>query len=492
MRSKKIKVLIFVALIVCINSVPVISYAKDKDTGIEITEESKIQIEENWLTREVATQLNKKVRNLTETDFLNIKKIDLKYEKIDNSIPEEIGLLKNLEYLDLNYTRIDGEVPESLGDLPKLTHLDLGDNRISSLPENLEEKIVKGTYSYCDVEGSNIRLNEGWHYLKGKWCYINRWGDRLKGTQSIDGKEYEFTDEGNVRVGWETNDGKSYYYDFTDGLVKDKWKNISGKWYYFNEEGIMQKGLQTIKGVKFYLNDDNGEMITGWKQIDNKKYYFTSTGGMKYGWLTEGNNIYYLDENTGEMVAGEEKIINDKKYRFYGEGILMKNVWIDNYTYAQPNGEIVNTYYNYSHSDNNYNLFKYMTNTNNQVSVNNAAVILHNGDESNNCVYFLSESLRRVGFSIPNSMCNTYQFENELKRQGFVYSYDLSQLKPGDIVFTNNYSHVYTFMCWDKDGYGYIVDNQGNLFGNQILHRRNVLADTYSTDRATHFYYYPY
>lgn len=281
-----------------------------------------------------------------------------------------------------------------------------------------------------------------------------------------------------------------YYYDRLSGAVKNDWRQISGKWYYFNEEGIMQKGLQTIKGVKFYLND-SGAMLTGWQKIDNNDYYFSSTGGMVYGWLTLDDNTYYLDESTGIMALGE-KTIKGEKYKFSSDGSLIKNLWVDNYTYVQANGKSVNTYSNYSHSNTNYQLFKYMTNANNQMSVDNAALLLHNGNPSNNCVYFSSEALRRVGVNIPTSTANTYQLENQLKSWGFTYSYDFSQLKPGDIVFTNNYSHVYIFMCWDTDGYAYIVDNQRTSFGNLVLHRRNVLGDTDTTDRATHFFYYPY
>lgn len=489
MRRKKIRGLTLLALILCINSIPVLANVKDSNIGIETIEENNIKIESNWLTREVAEQLDKKYSDLTESDFLKITKIDFKYKKIEDKLPEEIGLLKNLAYLDLNYCRLYGEIPESLGNLNKLKYLDLGDNKFENLPKTIENKIENGYLEYCDVELNKFELSEGWHYLKGKWCYIDNSGNRVKELQTIGNKEYDFDEEGNAKFGWTTNEGNKYYCDRLDGIITNSWKNIARKWYYFNEEGIMQTGLQTIKGVKFYLNE-NGEMITGWQTIGNKKYYFTITGGMQYGWLIDGNDTYYLDESTGEMAAGEEKIIGGKRYKFYAEGILMKNIWIDNYTYAQANGEIVNTYYNYSHSNSNYNLFKYVTNVNNQVSLNNTAVMLHGGNTNNNCVYFLSESLRRIGFYIPKSMANTYQLENELKNQGFLYSYDLTQLKPGDIVFTNNYSHVYTFMCWDKNGYGYVVDNQGDSFGGQILHRRNILGDTYSTDRATHFYYY--
>ncbi|BCZ46088.1 hypothetical protein psyc5s11_21550 [Clostridium gelidum] len=490
MRHNKLKKLALLAVILCINSIPVVTYAKDTTVNSEITTQSKIEIDDNWLTREVASQLKKKVGNLTEQDFVNIKKIDLHYDNIDNNIPEEIKLLKNLEYLNLNSCKIDGQAPESLGDLPKLTYLDLGDNKLEGLPDNIKKKIISGKYSYCDVEGNKSKLEEGWYFLKGKWCYLDRNGDRSKGSKRIDGKDYEFTEDGNVREGWETDkDNNKYYYDRVSGAIKSKWQQVSGKWYYFNEEGIMQKGLQTIKGVKFYLND-SGEMVTGWQKIDNNNYNFSSTGGMQYGWLTLDDKKYYLDQSTGAMASGE-KTINGEKFKFSTDGSLIKNTWIDNYTYIQANGKSVNTYSNYSHSNTNYQLFKYMTDVNNQMSVDNTAVWLHGGDTSNNCVYFASEVLRRTGVNIPKATANTYQFENQLKSLGFTYSYDFSQLKPGDIIFTNNYTHVYIFMCWDVDGYAYIVDNQRTSYGNSVLHRRQIYQDTAISDRATHFFYYP-
>jgi len=489
MRHNKLKKLALLAVILCINSIPVVTYAKDTSVNSEITTQSKIEIDDNWLTREVASQLKKKVGNLTEQDFLNIKKIDLHYDNIDDKIPEEIRLLKNLEYLDLNYCRLDGEIPQFLGDLPKLAHLDLGDNKFEELPDNIKQKIVKGSYTYCDVEVNKFSLDEGWYYLKGKLCYLDSKGERAKGTQTIGGKEYQFTEDGYIREGWEQNGDKRYYYDKLNGMVKNDWKQVEGKWYYFNEEGIMQKGLQTVKGVKFYLND-TGVMVTGFQKIDNNNYYFASSGGMQYGWLTLNDKPYYFDPSTGIMANGD-KTINGEKFKFSSDGSLIKNTWIDNYIYVEANGKTVNTYSNYSHSNTNYQLFKYMTDVNNQMSVDSTAIWLHGGSTSNNCVYFASEALRRIGVDIPKAVANTYQFENQLKSFGFTYSYDFSQLKPGDIIFTNNYTHVYIFMCWDVDGYAYIVDNQRTSYGNSVLHRRQIYQDTDISDRATHFFYYP-
>lgn len=490
MQYSKLKKMVMVAAFLCVCSVPAVAYAADSTANVQIAEQNKVEIQDNWLTREVAKQLNKKVRDLTSQDFLNIKKIDLRYEKIDDNIPKEIELLKNLEYLNLNYCRLDGQVPEYLGNLPKLAYLDLGDNKFDELPDNIKQKIIKESYTYCDIEGNKFTLDKGWYVLKGKLCYLDRYGRRASGTQTIDGKEYEFTEDGNVREGWESDkDNNLHYYDRNNGAVRNDWKQISGLWYYFNQDGIIQKGLQNIKGVKYYFND-KGAMVTGWQTIDNSYYYFSNRGGMEYGWLSLGDKTYYLDANTGVMASGEQTI-NGQKYKFSSDGSLVKNTWIDGNTYVQPDGKTVNTNGDYAHSNTNYNLFKYMTDENNELSVDRTAISLHGGVTSNNCVYFSSEALRRIGINVPTSTCNTYQFENILKSMGFVYSYDLSQLKPGDIVFTNGYTHVYIFMGWDNNGYAYIVDNQRTSFDDSVLHKRKIFEDTATTDRATHFFYYP-
>ena len=466
----------------------------DKSTSDLKTQDeyAHYEISRNWLTEEVASQLNKKLTDLTVEDFSYIVKIDCKYEKLDSEIPKEIELLKNLQYLDLNYCRLDGDIPESIANLSKLTHLDLGDNKLDGIPEALETKIINGDYEYCDIEGNQFKVEKGWHYLKGSWSYFDRYGERLKGQQKIDEISYDFGEQGYLKEGWEEKDNLWYYYDKIQGMLKNQWKLIDNKWYYFSDDGVRVTGLQNIEGTKFCFSG-TGEMLTGLQNIGGKNYYFCDRGGMQYGWVNINGKDCYFDETSGEMIISAEKYIDGKKYIFGADGVgrLESNIWIDNYTYIQPNGQKVNTYYNYSHSNTNYQLFKYMTYPSNQVSVDQRAVELHGGITSNNCVYFASEALRRIGVGLSNDTCNTYDLESKLVSIGFVPCYDLSQLKPGDIVFTNNYSHVYIFMCWDTNGYAYIVDNQSYNYNNQILHRRQIYNDTEISDRATHFYYYP-
>ncbi len=495
MKRRKISVIASLVIIVGISSIPVMTYADDINNNTINTESSdtkyKIDSEENWLTEEVAKQLGKSGQTLTEDDFKLIKKIDLSNSKIDDKFPEEIILLRNLEYLNLNNTKLYGDIPEYLAGLNKLTYLDLGDNKLTDIPEEVEDKIIEGKYTYCDVSNNKLNLKEGWHFLKGKKVYLDRYGDPLTGEHEIDGQVYQFKEDGTIREGLEEKDGKTYYYDKT-GIAKNAWKAVNGQYFYFNENGEMQKNTMLTINNKKYCVDSNGAMVKGLYVYDGKRYYFNNNGEMQYGFVTLSNNEQcYFRPGTGEMVVNSDIVIDGKKYRFDINGKITKNIWMSDTSYIQPNGQYATITSTYSHSNVNFRLFKYMTNISNQQSVDKRAVELHGGRTDNNCVYFASEALRRIGLSIPNSMCNTYQFENALKNYGFVSCSDLSYLKPGDIVFTNNYSHVFIFMGWDTDGYAYIVDNQKYNYGNQVLHRRNIYEDTSISDRSTHFYYYP-
>ena len=145
----------------------------------------------------------------------------------------------------------------------------------------------------------------------------------------------------------------------------------------------------------------------------------------------------------------------------------------------------INTYkYNYPyssfHSSVEYNRYYYMLNPDNEVSVHNRALALHGGIPINNCVYFQAEALRRIGFKISDSMANTIQFSDLLTKQGFKKDTIIENLKPGDIVFTQGYTHTYTFMGWVTPGkydYAYIVDNQARSFGGQVYHVRSTSDD---------------
>ncbi|UWG96586.1 cell wall-binding repeat-containing protein [Dehalobacter sp. DCM] len=182
----------------------------------------------------------------------------------------------------------------------------------------------------------------------------------------------------------------------------------------------------------------------------------------------------------------------DPRLNFGGKDIIPlpdQNYWFSINSYK--------FHYLYStfHSSLHYELYHYMLNVDNAVSVHNRAIALHSGIIEDNCVYFQAEVLRRMGFNIKNSMANVKDFSNLLPMLGFKKGANIYNLKPGDIVFTEGYTHTYTFMGWvnpGKQDYAYVVDNQARLFYGQVYHVRKV--DTYDpvqeTDAMAFFMYY--
>ncbi|MEL1135020.1 cell wall-binding repeat-containing protein [Desulfitobacterium sp. THU1] len=181
----------------------------------------------------------------------------------------------------------------------------------------------------------------------------------------------------------------------------------------------------------------------------------------------------------------------DSRLKFEAAVIPIKN---KNYFFNK------NTYkYSYPassfHSAIQARLYHYMLNPENQVSVHNRAVALHSGIMINNCVYFQSEALRRMGFNIPNSMANVGKFSSYLTKLGFKKDTNIKNLRPGDIVFTVDNAHTYTFMGWvnpERHDYAYIVDNQARAFGGQVYHVRKVsgLDSDLNTGSMVFFMYY--
>ena len=141
------------------------------------------------------------------------------------------------------------------------------------------------------------------------------------------------------------------------------------------------------------------------------------------------------------------------------------------------------------HSKLQENLYNYMMDPEHQESVHLKAIELHNGDTSNNCVFFTSEALRRVSVDIPKNIAYTTNLEKELVKRNWGKVTDLSKLEAGDICFAGE-AHAYIFMGWanEEKTVAYVVDNQKARFGS-TYHERG-LYDGQGITPTTHFYEY--
>ncbi|MDK0718006.1 cell wall-binding protein [Clostridium perfringens] len=330
-------------------------------------------------------------------------------------------------------------------------------------------------------------METGWQFINGDWYYLKPNGPMATGWQSINDDWYYLKPNGPMVTGWQfiNND---WYYLKSNGPMATSWQKINDDWYYLKPNGPMATGWQKIDNNWYYLNS-NGPMATGWRFLDNNWYHLSENGPMTIGWKISDDKWYYLDDN-GAMAQDSEKTINGNIYKFDSDGVMITDKWFES-TYINKDGIVLHGSPSRSHSYTQYKLFNYMSNEDNRESVHYAAIDLHGGETTNNCVYFTSEALRRTGVKIPLYVANTYQLERELLSRGWIRSTNTSDLRPGDVVFSG-YKHSFTFMNWYDDDYAYIVDNQKKYF-DSVLHRRLVSVDdpVNGTIRATHFFYLP-
>ena len=345
-------------------------------------------------------------------------------------------------------------------------------------------QFINGDWYYLK---SNGPMATGWQFINDDWYYLKPNGPMATGWQSINDDWYYLKPNGPMVTGWQfiNND---WYYLKSNGPMATSWQKINDDWYYLKPNGPMATGWQKIDNNWYYLNS-NGPMATGWRFLDNNWYHLSENGPMTIGWKNLDDKWYYLDDN-GAMAQDSEKTINGNIYKFDSDGVMITDKWFES-TYVNKDGIVLHGSPSRSHSYTQYKLFNYMSNEDNRESVHYAAIDLHGGETTNNCVYFTSEALRRAGVKIPLYVANTYQLERELLSRGWIRSTNTSDLRPGDVVFSG-YKHSFTFMNWYDDDYAYIVDNQKKYF-DSVLHRRLVSVDdpVNGTIRATHFFYLP-
>ena len=297
-------------------------------------------------------------------------------------------------------------------------------------------QFINGDWYYLK---SNGPMATGWQFINDDWYYLKPNGPMATGWQSINDDWYYLKPNGPMVTGWQfiNND---WYYLKSNGPMATSWQKINDDWYYLKPNGPMATGWQKIDNNWYYLNS-NGPMATGWRFLDNNWYHLSENGPMTIGWKNSDDKWYYLDDN-GAMAQDSEKTINGNIYKFDSDGVMITDKWFES-TYVNKDGIVLHGSPSRSHSYTQYKLFNYMSNEDNRESVHYAAIDLHGGETTNNCVYFTSEALRRAGVKIPLYVANTYQLERELLSRGWIRSTNTSDLRPGDVVFSG-YKHSFT------------------------------------------------
>ena len=107
-------------------------------------------------------------------------------------------------------------------------------------------KLIGGTWYYY----KNSTKQTGWQKINDTWYYLDASGKMLTDWQKVNGKWYYLETSGSI---W-------YYLDPTNGDMKTGWIKVGENWYYLNSSGAMVTGSQTIDG-KVYNFASSGEWI---------------------------------------------------------------------------------------------------------------------------------------------------------------------------------------------------------------------------------------
>ena len=190
--------------------------------------------------------------------------------------------------------------------------------------------------------------------IQGKRYGFDQNGDVVTNSWfSYGGKTYYLGADGAALTGWQTIDGKVFYFGVSDadtlkmGALATGKTVVDGKTYIFadsknfpnNQLGMRLSGFRKYNGKVYYLVDskypassNTGVMLTGWRTIDGYKYYFGSDGARREGFQTISNKKYYFapysfdKTHPGRMVTGISKI--GGKYYYINKYGVVKTGWI--------------------------------------------------------------------------------------------------------------------------------------------------------------------
>lgn len=106
----------------------------------------------------------------------------------------------------------------------------------------------------------NNKPQSGWFRDLGVWYYLQEDGTVTTGKVTVDGKEYQFSATGALRVGW-MESGRKTRYVLEDGEYAVGWQIIEGSRYFFDPDGNMVNRGSLMDGEITYDFQKDGKAI---------------------------------------------------------------------------------------------------------------------------------------------------------------------------------------------------------------------------------------
>ena len=378
--------------------------AEIETTQVEITESqtAESQIAEAETEQATTTEYQAEEVNATETQTEETaistenaeSQVEEASEQVGQETEAEVAVLEAAEEDGWNqnddgsrYYVKDGEILKDCVEKIDDSYYGFNWNGVMYADDDFSiwnEETQMADFYRAKADGS-LYVNE-W-YILGEWskCYYGADGRRYSGLQTIDGKQYYFSEAGwlckNQNVS--TRDGKYYFCDeegiaTEQTLANNDWTEIDGKRYYVKDGELLKSCVEKIgdfyygfdyKGIMYanrtfdiwnaetqkndyyrakadgslYVNEwyktewgtlyyygEGGKACSGLQIIEGKQYYFSEWGGLYTDTIVaaEDGKYYFCDE---DGVAIERTLANnawtevDGKYYYVKDGELLRN-----------------------------------------------------------------------------------------------------------------------------------------------------------------------
>lgn len=181
-----------------------------------------------------------------------------------------------------------------------------------------------GSLRYYNAEGKAV--SGGWFDIGEDRYYQGESLTLATGKQTVGGTAYYFADTGKlIRRGWVG----SYY--VVDGQPVVGHQTIDGKQYVFSELGVPYKHTFIYNGAKYYASG-TGELYTNcFVTSGDKRTYYDTDGAARVGWITRANGSQYYQTQEYYLLTGQQ-IVDGVTYFFGSDGKLStEDGWAGDY-----------------------------------------------------------------------------------------------------------------------------------------------------------------
>ena len=164
-----------------------------------------------------------------------------------------------------------------------------------------------------------------WVITGNRFCYFGGDGKAATGSAEIDGKTYQFDDEGFLKEGIAVIGEDIYHADQDGRLTRNAFRTVDGHTYFFGTDRRAYKDLKHISGKPFFF-DENGWRKLGLVSDGENMYFMTASGMEKEAWKTVAGKQYYFCEDG--LAARGLKTVDEDIYYFGDNCAMVRNRWM--------------------------------------------------------------------------------------------------------------------------------------------------------------------